>query len=212
MERSALLTAYDAACRKAAANAWVIGQDPREFPGRMDGDYFAPARDSLRSVEHIFCWTPSFFTGMALLAAEHTGDFSLARLGESLYEPYRAKVFDTPEDTMHDLGFMYTLYSTMAYRLTGNERMRALSVRRPRCWHTALCRTADISGHGAEWMTASPTTSTTSCAGTTSLPNSRGLAIYRLHDEHSAAVLGRKGNGRPLLHRCRHRHADTTLH
>ena len=50
MERSALLTAYDAACRKAAANAWVIGQDPREFPGRMDGDYFAPARDSLRSV------------------------------------------------------------------------------------------------------------------------------------------------------------------
>lgn len=129
MERSALLTAYDAACRKAAANAWVIGQDPREFPGRMDGDYFAPARDSLRSVEHIFCWTPSFFTGMALLAAEHTGDFSLARWVESLYEPYRAKVFDTPEDTMHDLGFMYTLYSTMAYRLTGNERMRALSVR-----------------------------------------------------------------------------------
>lgn len=116
-------------CRKAAANAWVIGQDPREFPGRMDGDYFAPARDSLRSVEHIFCWTPSFFTGMALLAAEHTGDFSLARWVESLYEPYRAKVFDTPEDTMHDLGFMYTLYSTMAYRLTGNERMRALSVR-----------------------------------------------------------------------------------
>ena len=60
MERSALLTAYDAACRKAAANAWVIGQDPREFPGRMDGDYFAPARDSLRSVEHIFCGRPAF--------------------------------------------------------------------------------------------------------------------------------------------------------
>ena len=33
MERSALLAAYDAACRKAAANARVIGRDLREFPG-----------------------------------------------------------------------------------------------------------------------------------------------------------------------------------
>lgn len=129
MERSALLAAYDAACRKAAANARVIGRDLREFPGQMDGNYFAPARDSLRPVEHIFCWTPSFFTGMAMLAAEQTGDFSLVRWVESLYESYRAKVFDTPQDTMHDLGFMYTLYSTMAYRLTGDARMKALSVR-----------------------------------------------------------------------------------
>lgn len=129
MERSALLAAYTAACRKAAANARVIGQDLREFPGQMDGNYFAPARDSLRPVEHIFCWTPSFFTGMAMLAAEQTGDFSLVRWVESLYESYRAKVFDTPQDTMHDLGFMYTLYSTMAYRLTGDARMKALSVR-----------------------------------------------------------------------------------
>ena len=64
MERSALLAAYTAACRKAAANARVIGRDLREFPGQMDGNYFAPARDSLRPVEHIFCWTPSFFTGI----------------------------------------------------------------------------------------------------------------------------------------------------
>ncbi len=59
MERSALLAAYTAACRKAAANARVIGQDLREFPGQMDGNYFAPARDSLRPVEHIFCWPPN---------------------------------------------------------------------------------------------------------------------------------------------------------
>ena len=129
MNQTEMLTCFETACRKAAANAAVIGSDLREFPGQMDGDYFAPARESLRPVEHIFCWTPSFFTGMAMLAAEHTGDFSLVRWVESLYEPYRAKVFDTPQDTMHDLGFMYTLYSTMAYRLTGDERMRELSVR-----------------------------------------------------------------------------------
>ena len=69
------------------------------------------------------------FTGMALMAAQHTGNLSLVRWVESLYEKYRAKVFDTPADTMHDLGFMYTLYSTLAYRLTGSDTMKELSVR-----------------------------------------------------------------------------------
>lgn len=129
MENKEYRDIYEAICRKAALNAQRIGTDLREFPGRMDGRYFDVDRNTLRPVEHIFCWTPSFFTGMALMAAQHTGNLSLVRWVESLYEKYRAKVFDTPADTMHDLGFMYTLYSTLAYRLTGSDTMKELSVR-----------------------------------------------------------------------------------
>lgn len=129
MEKAELLNCYSAACQKALENAQKIGTDLREFPGRPDGDYFALPSSSLRPVEHIFCWTPSFFTGMALLAGQQNADFAPVRWVESLYEPYRRKVFDTPADTMHDLGFMYTLYSTFCWKLTGDEKMRELSVR-----------------------------------------------------------------------------------
>ena len=90
---------------------------------------------------------------MALMAAQHTGNLSLVRWVESLYEKYRAKVFDTPADTMHDLGFMYTLYSTLAYRLTGSDTMKELSVRAARCWHIGSCPMEDIFAPGGAWTT-----------------------------------------------------------
>lgn len=129
MDQKKLEEIFEKMCRKAARNAEIIGTDLREFPARQDGNYFAPERDCLRKTTHIFCWTQSFFTGMAMLAASHRGENSLVRWCESLYEDYRRKVFDTPADTMHDLGFLYTLYSTMCYKLTGDRKMRELSIR-----------------------------------------------------------------------------------
>ena len=83
MENKEYRDIYEAICRKAALNAQRIGTDLREFPGRMDGRYFDVDRNTLRPVEHIFCWTPSFFTGMALMAAQHTGNLSLVRWVEA---------------------------------------------------------------------------------------------------------------------------------
>lgn len=129
MDEKMLKEDYDRICLKVRLNCQKIGNDLREFPAREDGDYFAPDRSSLRTIKHIFGWTQSFFTGMALLEANHQGDYSLLRWCEQFYERYWHKVFVTPADTMHDLGFLYTLYSTMAYRLTGDSKMRDLSLR-----------------------------------------------------------------------------------
>lgn len=129
MEQEKLNELFEKMCRKASKNAEKIGTDLREFPAQQSGDYFAPERDSLRKANHIFCWTQSFFTGMALLAAQHKGDMEMVRWCESLYEDFRKKVFDTPADTMHDLGFLYTLYSSLCYQITGDSKMRELSIR-----------------------------------------------------------------------------------
>lgn len=128
MNQHALEQIYRLMCEKVACNAKKIGGDLREFPAREDGEYFAPPRDQLIKTEHIFCWTQSFFTGMALLSAQHTGDMELIRWCSSFYEDYRRKVFETPQDTMHDLGFLYTLYSTLHWKLTKSPEMRALSL------------------------------------------------------------------------------------
>lgn len=129
MEPIRLEEIYGKMCKKAQKNANVIGMALREFPARRDGNYFDAERDSLRRTGHIFCWTQSFFTGMAMLAANHTNNFHMICWCESLYEDYRSKVYDQPKDTMHDLGFLYTLYSTMLYQLTADSKMRELSVR-----------------------------------------------------------------------------------
>ena len=106
MDASEILRLYDLACEKAARNSRKIGSELREFPASETGDYFSQNRASLRGIEHIFGWTQSFFTGMALLAGAHTGNFSLIRWCERFYPDYRDKVFKTPENTMHDLGFL----------------------------------------------------------------------------------------------------------
>ena len=79
MDASEILRLYDLACEKAARNSRKIGSELREFPASETGDYFSQNRASLRGIEHIFGWTQSFFTGMALLAGAHTGNFSLIR-------------------------------------------------------------------------------------------------------------------------------------
>lgn len=129
MDKNKLENIYNLMCEKTAINAKKIGNDLREFPAKEDGEYFAPPRDSLIKTEHIFCWTQSFFTGMALLCAQHTGDIRLIEWCNSFYDDYYKKVFDNPKDTMHDLGFLYTLYSTFNWKLTKSPDMRALSLR-----------------------------------------------------------------------------------
>lgn len=67
MDDKMLKEDYDRICLKVRQNCQKIGNDLREFPAREDGDYFAPDRSSIRTIKHIFGWTQSFFTGMALL-------------------------------------------------------------------------------------------------------------------------------------------------
>jgi unsaturated chondroitin disaccharide hydrolase len=90
-----------------------------------DGDYFR--RDE--GFFDIGNWTTSFFTGMALLDIELSGDRDLLAQVQALAGLYEEKVTTHRADTMHDLGFLYTLYSVGLYRQTGDTSHRATALR-----------------------------------------------------------------------------------
>ena len=100
----------------------------REFPENTDGNYLKK-RDKALKLEHIFNWTQSFFVGTALLTYPDTKDKTLLEWAESFYESYYKKVFETPLETMHDLGFLYSPYAVMLYSITNDEKYKKLALK-----------------------------------------------------------------------------------
>ncbi len=74
-------------------------------------------------------WTTSFITGMGLLAFKQTQDEFFLKQVERLAPIYRLKVYEHDMDTMHDLGFLYSLYSVALYKLTGTPAHRETALR-----------------------------------------------------------------------------------
>lgn len=74
-------------------------------------------------------WTTSFFTGMALLAYETTKDTRFLKEVNRMSGLYHDKVHRHGMNTMHDLGFLYSLYSVALWKLTGNPEQRALGIK-----------------------------------------------------------------------------------
>lgn len=73
-------------------------------------------------------WIQSFYTGMLFLAYEISGDKKYLDHAESLLDSFIERV-----DTMkgmgdHDIGFIFTLSTVAAYKLTGKERYREKSI------------------------------------------------------------------------------------
>lgn len=121
--------ALDAAIAKADCNISKIGTDLREFPGSREGLYFACEKSRCLKLSHIFNWTQSFFLGMGYWAYRITEDKKIAEWLYNFYDEYYSKVFDTPMETMHDLGFLYSPYAVALYKLNGDERMKTIGVR-----------------------------------------------------------------------------------
>ena len=113
---------------KIRANTEKIGDDLREFPENTDGNYLKK-RDKALKLGHIFNWTQSFFVGTALWAYLDTKDKKLLEWAESFYESYYKKVFETPMETMHDLGFLYSPYAVMLYGITNDEKYKKLALK-----------------------------------------------------------------------------------
>ncbi len=113
---------------KIKNNISKIGSDLRDFPGVSNGDYLEN-KESAIEIGHIFNWTQSFFTGMALWAYIETKDKAFLDWAEQFKEKYRAKVFDTPMETMHDLGFLYSPYAVMLYNITGDEEYKNIAIK-----------------------------------------------------------------------------------
>lgn len=113
---------------KIKNNIAKIGSDLREFPGTTTGDYLVN-RDKAIKIGHIFNWTQSFFTGMALWAYKDTDDKEFLQWSEQFKEEYRSKVVDTPLETMHDVGFLYSPYAVMLFSITGDEEYKDMAIK-----------------------------------------------------------------------------------
>lgn len=114
--------------QKIRNNVLVLGEELYEYPESKDGMYFLKKADA-RPLYHIFNWTQSFYIGCAYWAYRLTNDEKLLKWMYGFYEPYYKKVFDTPMDTMHDLGFLYTPYAVALYKLTGDPNMMKLGIK-----------------------------------------------------------------------------------
>ncbi len=114
--------------KKIENNIEEIGEKLKDYAGRNDGKYFIPENRSIE-LSHIFNWTQSFFTGMAYWSYRINHNEKLLKWLYSFYADYYQKVFETPMETMHDTGFLYTPYAVALYKLTGDEKMKKIGVK-----------------------------------------------------------------------------------
>jgi unsaturated chondroitin disaccharide hydrolase len=117
--------AYGLCVQKAKRNIIRLAENPKSGAWAVDGNYFTCPE----GFYDIGNWTSSFFTGMALLAYETTQDRFLLQQVNQLSNVYRRKVGEYEKETMHDLGFLYSLYSVALYKLTGDTPSRSTALR-----------------------------------------------------------------------------------
>lgn len=117
---------------KIKKNCKEIGADLGDYQGTHNGVYFD---DKTKKIDlyHIFNWTQSFFTGMAYYAYRLSNDEEFLKWIYSFYDSYYDKVFKTPMDTMHDLGFLYSPYAVAVYKLNGDEKMKDIGIKAADC-------------------------------------------------------------------------------
>jgi len=113
---------------KIKNNIAQIGSQLLEYGGSTDGKYFTNTEAGI-PLKHIFCWTPSFFTGMAYWAYVASGDREILKWLYRFKQEYYDKVFKTPMENMHDLGFLYLPYAVAMYKLTGDADMKQIGIK-----------------------------------------------------------------------------------
>src|SRR5262245_40969974 len=119
-QRELLQATFQVCVRKTRNNIKLLADNPRSAAWAVDGNYFCFEEGFF----DIGNWTSSFFTGMALLAWEATEDPFYQNELQRLAPAYADKVFEHHRDTMHDLGFLYSLYSVALFKLTGDRLHR----------------------------------------------------------------------------------------
>jgi unsaturated chondroitin disaccharide hydrolase len=119
-------TAYETLIAKTRRNIADLAMQPTTWSWAVDGDY----SKWMEGFFEIGNWTSSFFTGMALIAWNETEDEHFIREVLALDPLYQQKLEgENADDTMHDLGFLYSLYSVALFKLTGDARHRDLGLK-----------------------------------------------------------------------------------
>ena len=196
--------------QKIESNIDKIGGDLREFPGVSHGDYLVNREKNI-PIGHIFNWTQSFFTGMALWAYMDTKEEKFLSWAEQFQEEYHHKVFQTPLETMHDLGFLYSCYAVMLYSITGKEIYKDIAVKAA----DALAMRYDARGcYIRAWGRVDDVTPEyvdSELAKNHFFTQSKGLAIVDCMMNIPLLFWATEATGHPFYRKVAIAHADTTL-
>lgn len=122
-QKFTLNEAYELCLKKLDVHKKNMNDRAFEVKACPDGNYYDYEAGS--DLQYTWNWMTSFTTAMGAFAYQTHKDEDSFAWTESFYEQYRAKVFDTPMNVMHDLGFLYLCYSVQIYRMTGDKKHRA---------------------------------------------------------------------------------------
>jgi unsaturated chondroitin disaccharide hydrolase len=112
--------AFNQGASKIQAHIDELADSPGCWGVDKDGMYW---RDT-EPFYSIANWTSSFPVGLALLVWSRNQTDDLLEQVLRLEPSYRRKITEYGADTMHDLGFLYSLYSVALYKLTGEKTHR----------------------------------------------------------------------------------------
>jgi len=116
----------DLCVSKIRINIADMVKQPTTWALAIDGDY-AKWNESFFEIGN---WTSGFFTGMAILAWQETGDDEFLKQLEALKPVFEAKLEgENAINTMHDIGFLYSPYAVALYQKTGNRDYRDLALK-----------------------------------------------------------------------------------
>ena len=196
--------------RKIENNINKIGADLREFPASADGDYLAN-RENCIKLSHIFNWTQSFFVGMALWSYVDSRNEKFLKWAENFKESYKSKVYDTPLETMHDVGFLYSPYAVMLYSITGEEEYKEMALKAA---DALAMRYEPKGGYIRAWGRMdykTPDYVDAELAKDHFFTESKGLAIIDCMMNIPLLFWASEVTGHPFYKRIAMMHADTTM-
>ena len=196
--------------KKIENNVKIIGADLKEIHAADDGDYAKKLADAT-PIGHIFTWMQSFATGMALWVYEDTKNEELLKWAEQFKDAYRSKVFDTPMETMHDVGFLYSPYAVMLYNITGDEKYKEIGIKAA---DVLAMRYDPKGGYIRAWGRMdykTPDYVDEELAKDHFFTESRGLAIVDCMMNLPLLFWASEVTGHPFYKRIAMMHADTTM-
>lgn len=99
-----------------------LGTFKEVFPAPNSEQLIYPAWEN-------FEWTPGFWTGMLWLLYEETQDEKYREALEPLIGTFQKRLEEDTTLETHDIGFLYSLSTLAQYKITGDEKALAFSIR-----------------------------------------------------------------------------------
>lgn len=122
----ALREAFDLCSAKTKVNLADMPKYPTTWSCNAAGDY----TEWKESFFEIGNWTNGFFTGMGVLALKDSADAGYKSLLDGVRFLFEQKLEPgNAENTMHDLGFLYSPYAVALYEHSGEEAYKQLGIK-----------------------------------------------------------------------------------